>query len=788
MRQEAQRFSETVRSGWRLLIAAWRERRTDPNHKRYEIDALVKLEGWSTALVRSTMEMYRPALTAKAPFATFAPPDEPDLPLERMVQADVEYPRPHEPLTIPPEHLAYAISIFRGQIEHAIALERETGGSDRIYFDTTRPDDGEEPDEDGFQLTGLLATFINMMFRLATTNPSAAKAEFDRWPAKGNQVFTRLRIWAASQPAILDGDQAAEVFQSLDEESFWTDQHERDLLFALRDRWDDMSEAAQHKLEQRLLTGSFPWPEPRDDLAAVNAHYRLNRLQWLSGRGVRFGFDIDAAIAENRREAPEWQPRFADRTAQPNVGKVRTIVTETNPANLSGLPVGEILVAARDAARLDFDSDVERRPFLGLAEERPSLALAVITNAARRGEFAEREWAALLHATSKGEQRSRLLRTIAFRLSKLSIDQAADLRHPISEWLRDRASSLFERLPDVVNVIWNLLAAALAKRPAPDRFRRTDAGWVDDALNQPAGRMIDALFKDPAKADFRPGGGLPAIWKTRLDQALGLPGDARRHAIAMISPHLNWLFNIDPEWSERQLLQLAGDRDADGEAFWGGYFWAARTPQLPLYLRLKPAFVALAHAGTRRRDQANKLAGMLLAGWAGDGEAPDATALIPDVELREILIYADDDLRTQMLWYLQRWSNEPDSNWGEQIIPFLRNVWPRQSAVKNPRTSGRLVDLALGMPHRFPEIVEAILPRLGPIAGASVRIGPFLDIEEGIAATHPRHLLDLLWAVLPEDPWTWPYETGRALDALAEQDTVRDDSRLAELRRRAEQR
>lgn len=787
MRQEAQRFSETVRRGWRLLIAAWRERRTDPNHKRYEIEALATLEGWSSTLVRSTMEMYRPQLTAKAPFATFAPPNEPDLPLERMMRPDVEYPRPHEPLTIPPEHLFYAVAIFRGQIEHAIALEGEIAGRDRIYFDTTRPDDGEELDEDGFQLTGHLATFINMMSRLSEFDATAAKAEFERWPAEGDQVFTRLRIWAASRPAILTGEEAVAVFMELDEESFWTDQHERDLLYALRDRWGDMPESGRRQIEQRLLTGSYPWPEPRENLAAMNAHYRLNRLQWLTGAGVRFAFDVDAAIAENRRAAPEWQPRFADRAAQPNVGKVRSIVTETDPTPLSGLSVGQILAAARDAARFDFDSDVERRPFLGLAEERPALALAVITDAARKGEFAEREWAALLHATSKGQRSARLLGTIALRLSKLSADEVAAIRHPVSEWLRDRAGWMFANLPDSFETTWNTLAAALRERPAPDRFRRADAGWVDDALSQPAGRMIDALFKDPAKAGFLPGEGLPSAWTTRLEQMLRLPGDARRHAIAMVASHLNWLFNIDPAWAEENLLSLADDRDADGQSFWAGYFWAARTPQLPLYMRLKPEFVALAASGTRRRDHSNKLAGMLLVGWAGEEGDPD-TVLIPDVELREILIHADDELRTQMLWYLMRWSNEPDSRWGDRVLPFLRNVWPRQSAVKNPRTSGRLVDLALSMPQHFPKIVEAIIPRLGPIAGASVRMGPFLDIEEGVATTHPKHLLDLLWTVLPEDPWSWPYETSRVLDALSKQDAVRDDRRLTELRRREERR
>ena len=548
-----------------------------------------------------------------------------------------------------------------------------------------------------------------------------------------------------------------------------------------------MGEGDRQLIERRLLTGSFPWPEHREDLAAANAHYRLNRLQWLHEHGLRFSFNFEIEVAAIRRAAPEWKPGFADRTAQPNVGKVKSIVTNADPALLARLPIGRILAASRAIARLDFASSVEHQPFRGLAEERPMVALAVLTDAARRGEFAEREWGLMLRATSTGEIKPRLLRAIGGRLSRLTSEQIAALRHPISDWLCDRATLLIERMPDVFQIVWDTLARSLAAHPPSDRFRGGGVGWVDEGLNQPAGRMVNAHFKDPAKDAFQPGGGLSDTWKVRLDQLLALPGDAHRHAIAMIAPHSNWLYNVDPEWSERQLISLAEKGDADADAFWNGYFWAARVPQIALFIRLKPAFTALARAGTNRRDHADKLAGMLLSGWTGDNSA-DENALIPDFELREILIHANDDLRTQMLWYLQRWSNEPNSGWSNRIMPFLRSVWPRQSAVKTPRTLGRLVDFALGMPERFPEIVEAILPRLGPIRGVSVWIRPFLDVEDGIATKHPWHLLDLLWTVLPADASGWPYETGRVLDVLAKQDAVRDDPRLAELRRREQQR
>src|SRR3546814_21068656 len=98
---------------------------------------------------------------------------------------------------------------------------------------------------------------------------------------------------------------------------------------------------------------------------------------------------------------------------------------------------------------------------------------------------------------------------------------------------------------------------------------------------------------------------LPISWRSRFDQLLALPPDFRHHAIAMITPRLNWLFNIDPEWVEARLLDLSDQTTADAEAFWGGYFWGARTPPLPLYQRLKPFFFTMARHCWKSRHPPN---------------------------------------------------------------------------------------------------------------------------------------------------------------------------------------
>jgi hypothetical protein len=51
---------------------------------------------------------------------------------------------------------------------------------------------------------------------------------------------------------------------------------------------------------------------------------------------------------------------------------------------------------------------------------------------------------------------------------------------------------------------------------------------------------------------------------------------------------------------------------------------------------------------------------------------------------------------------------------------------------------------------------------------------------------YPKATLDLLWAVLAEDPRQWPYKIEDVIEILAEAPETAPDARLSELRRRRE--
>ena len=186
----------------------------------YEIRARVRREGWSQSLVRAVAGLYRPRLEVRKSFDLSHPLGGDRSVSENVIHASVEYPSPHAALTISDDLLRYAVQQFRANLELAISLEAEVAGNCLLNFETSRADDGTVLSEASYGLTGPIIMLQNLMARLAAHDPQAARTEIAGWPTDDEQVFARLRIWAAGQTLSSPGE-AAEIFLGLPDIVFW---------------------------------------------------------------------------------------------------------------------------------------------------------------------------------------------------------------------------------------------------------------------------------------------------------------------------------------------------------------------------------------------------------------------------------------------------------------------------------------------------------------------------------------------------------------------------------------
>ncbi|WP_197062431.1 SIR2 family protein [Luteibacter sp. 9133] len=780
LRHQAELFSEDLREAWQRVLQA---ETVDSGPLRHAIAADVQRAGWSARLIRSAVSLYRPHVLVRA--GTAAPWAElsPDIALNALIRAEVAYPEPYAPFAFPVEHLALVCRIFRAHIELAVQLEAELKESGALYFDAIRPMESER--RHAYRLTALMGTFATCVEALGKSSPADAQREVDTWAAHADAAFTHLRVWACGFPALTSIERALEILRGLDVDVFWSTANERDLLFAIRDRWPEWSVEQRKVLEWRIVEEPLPWFEDRDDREDVVAHYRLNRLQWMKEQGLTFSFDDAKVMAELRVSSPTWVESAASYTAQPRTMGLRRVVDDSDDELLRDVPLADLVAAASHLEGYDRGRGARVHPFAGLSRMRPARALRALGWAAGQGVDLTPAWSLFLNRQVQSHPPARMRTQVARRLSQLPKEILEAIAHPVAEWMRRFGPDLMATHRTLFSTLLHRLRDVLASALEERRIQSLD--WLSEAINRPAGKLTDLLFHDPRLDQRGAESSLPKDWRDHLESLLALPVPAGHHALAVTSSRFTWLSVVDPVWVDQYLLprMMAGGDTA--EAFWSGFLSSGRTPPGAAYTKIKAGLLERATIASGTERYRRTVAGMLLIGWRGaDLDQPEVQH-VTDMELREVLIQGDDEMRREMLWQLGFWAKaeDEDEDWQAFVLPFLERVWPLQRVVKTTAASSALLNLAFDVPDvLFDEIVKRIEPRLTPVRHEAM-MGPLDDNErKAFVEKHARSMLALLWAALDEDASTWPYGAAACLELLESDATTEKDPRVAELRRR----
>jgi hypothetical protein len=784
--------SPEIRKAWRYIFEAWETQESTFNRDWFNLKDSIRLDGWSNAAVRELALIHRPHLTCERHWSTPKPPTNiEELRVKDVVHLDVKYPSPNSDVEIPDEFLPTAVREFRKNLEHAVSLEKELGGYGLEMLVSLEPDPNLKGNSLGrtYGVSGALLFYVYFFKKLLNKDVENAKLEALAWPTDDDTVFALLRIWACGDHRTFSRIEAGKLFCSLNDRTFWRSRHQRGLLLVVARRWSDLPIDLKTELGKRLLQGPPQWEnEEKAEYTERRAWYSLTRIHWLKSHGCDFNFDFDTESAKLRRQAPKWEPQYAEKADASMEGHGGWVQTNTEHAALLTVPLRNLLDKAKELSGRTDDILIEKNPFAGLSSKRPARAFAALTHSAKVGDYPEWAWKTFLNADGRKSDKPKFSALIAERIARLPTNVLAQLIYILCEWLLMSSGVLLRKYPKQFERVWGTLVSVIKfnsenAHSAIIRGSR-DPDWAMESLNAPSGKLAEALMNDPQSDDLKIGNRFPAPWIARVNELLSLDGDLRRQAVVIFARRLNWFFAIDPAWTERNLISLLDTEGDDQNAVWAGFFWQGKVPNQELYLQLKPRLLKLARRKSiSRRGHGELLTGMLLAGWASENVATGERC-VTDTEMRDVLVSVDDDLRSQTLWQVERWSSDDNENktWAKQLPIFLTNVWPRQRSAKSSRITAALCDLALSDMVRFSERVDLILPLVTTLDQQYTGLH---QLENEIVEQHAEKVLKLLFAVLPEDPAMWPYGSGDLLERLeTAAASLLKDRRLVELKRR----
>lgn len=784
-------------AAWRRIFEATKHQRSDFHRDIFEFAVVANKCGWSRDLVRAFGEIFRPALSVEPDFwGGPRPPDAlEDGGLGRVFRLDVKYPEIDEKIEVPDEWLPSVVSSLRYNLEIAVDIEMDIGGYGLNRIAPIIPDN--DPNEDRYErfhgLSSFVLYFTSLFEKLANIDSKAARRELGAWKSGDGTIFDRLLIWASGIQAAATAQEFRKIITSIDRETFWRSQHQRDLLLSISARWGELDSKSRKAIERKLLGGPKRWKrEKRGEYEERKAWDIVNRIQWLSNAGCEFSFPLEGTIADLAARSPRWKPEYGAKAAEANVPRGGWVRTETDYAALLNIPLLLVLEKAEElSGRGHFL--VENDPFAGLSSARPVRALAALAMAAKQGNCPEWAWRRFLNADSRKSDRPKLVGLIAERLMRLSDDQLSLIIRPSADWLYAVSGILSKEYTSMFDRVFQKISLILKTNPecGSSGILRSDdePDWTMESINSPTGKVAEALFSDHRISDISQEEGLPGDWLQLVESLLLLPDAIQRHALVILCYQTNWLYYYNPYWVDKNLIpKFKSEKEDERDAAWAGFLWRAHTPSRDLYLKLKPQLLSLVLTPLSAcRSYEEIVAGMVLAGWGSVDEETNERC-VSDDEMRTLLVNADDAFRSRVLWQAQRWSDEVNEKsherWTDEL-PALLRIWPRQIAAKSPTISARLCELAFASGDDFPKIVDLVLPLLTKIERDHIVLPELRRSGSGIIDRYPERALALLHAALPDSAASWPYGIEGTLLRIGEvEPSLHSDERLIELKRK----
>lgn len=767
-------------------------------YQEHSLSGLIKKQGWNDFIVREYGRISKPFLKKDNLYARSIPRDNrKKLAKFSLIKPDVGYPEGVYSIPIPDEYLAKTINLFRENVEHAVDLEQSFSGWLRD-LSSIEPDEDQSSDTSRrYDLSGYVLHLTDLFRQLLEFSPEEAKVEFKKWSAD-NPVFVRLRIWASGLEGLLTGDEFADGILSLNDDDFWSSKGGRDFLISLKRKWSGIPEEKQKLIEKRVLKGPQRYKkETKAEHGQRSAHMRLSRLHWMKNNGCDLNLDISKITKKLKEHAPEWKDKYAEAAAESMDMRSGIVRTDTDWTVLSSLPLSEIISKAKSSRSRNIGEFIEYAPFSGLCDDKPLIAISALKLEFKKGEFHTDFWETLLSREKRKQDKYRMKLLIAGRITQLPSNDFKSILLTASRWFEDQGPELRDKSQNMFNAVWNKFIETIREHEKSSgsalvRQENKETDWTGEAINSPSGNLAELHMTDPLKDNLKGGKGFPKAWLSRAEELLSLPNDAHRYVMAIFAFNLTWFHYIDPKWTEKVFLKLIEDKTSsqdDVRAIWAGFMWGARFPNSELFIKLKPHLLEMAKSNiSERRRHAEVLSGLLLSGWASKDDKKKR--YISNDELRSVLLNVGDNFRANILWHLERWSSDKDSIWAKQTLEFFRDVWPKHKMVRTAKISARLCEIALNQNEKFPEICDVIIKLVSKVEGEFVHIPEIRKTakdEEGsdLAEKYPGDYLNLLYAILPDQPEKWPYGSADVLKKIEKSDpNLLKNPKLIELKSR----
>ncbi len=789
-RKLSKTLDSRARHSWHLIL----EYQSDPrqlmwNDGWYDCQVRINEQGWTPGVLREFEAVTSPLLSEKHNGPDKLKPPFTSWQEIKQYQASWEVKlvnRHCENIEIPDDVLGEVFRIAEGHLRRASGLLRDIN---KRRFRTPSCYPGRETK--GPLTAGengkFFLWFLKLFDRFVKHDPKSLRAHVIAWPENDEFFFRKLRLFALNRPELFDADEAAEELLGLHMDSFWDGEVRREFLFLIKDRWEDFENEHRRLLVDRLLEG----PARGDDWS--EEEYTRSRnlitcryLKWLTLNGVTLYDDQSERLENIKHRIPGWNDSWACSIVTESGMQFGVVKFDEKPDELLDLPDGKVVGKAIAINGHGFRGFTVKEPFKGLVEKYPRKALSALTIASRKQCFPIGLWETLIGNWPE-QNCPRLNKVFVLRLGRLPNNVIWKLRDCIGHLIEQRfkdalacdqaiAWTTFDHLVTGLmsrgeSATESALGKSIPRKGELDQSRRT----YEDPFASPFGMTTDGLLSALGELSLDDGKGIPGEFKTRLGRLLQVPDEGRDHAVSILTHKVSWLYSLDPDWVQSQIIPLFDFKHPVTEPAWSGFLHSIDVPTDPIWSLLKVRILELPLIVNSRgweHDLAKYAANWVVRRAVSHQNEPGG---LTASETRKCLRCMDEETRNHVIQCLRRIGTKNgtknENGWRDLVIPFVENSWPKEKKYRTGSSVLSWASLLVWSDNMFPSVLDTVRRYLVP----TEEIGRFFgghwlvtNDDNCLTSRYPKAVLELFDAVVSGSQANAPSELEEVLEIIAE--------------------
>jgi hypothetical protein len=756
------KLSPALRKVWDILFEGLR---TSENHlsgyEWFEFKNRFKKEGWSQKALwdLETCLMPRVLLSqswGKQKSVPFIACSIDKISIQHIARVEVGFPKLYEKwLDVEGDQLFKVISIVQGSLIRGVETLNWLGEVSWKELTVYGKSKDHEFSGSG-DIDDLLFWFVRLFDKLIEIEPEKAKGLILQWPTFGVALFNKLHLYAFNQATLYSHKEIFEYISKLPSKDFWSLSHRNELLFLLRDRMNEFTEAEKEIICERLF-------EPRNSYhSETEEEYELWKydravkvIEWLRQVGIILNDSAGSKLSEYKKLLPKWADESAKYAITSSASsRAEWVKTNEDCEILLECRTSQIVSLAIKNTKSDFFEAKDDLPFNGLVKTNPKRALLALGHSARNRYYPSHLWSSLFsNWPTDADDCSIFL--LANRMPYLPVHILLDNKYQVAAWLDRNLKSIYKIRNSIALKCLDGFIAALIKGGSGSTTsslttskREMDRLSISHAINSPVGNLVQGILGICTDEELVSDN---LVLFKRLELLVNITGEGKSHALCILADSAQWLAENHIEWFKRIVFPYFDTSRPESISVWNGLFRRHHWHHIQNFaLELKPLFLNM--IADFDNDSLNiNSSGVLVFLIEGCVFSDNHDVIIEYQEVKNCLRKVSDEIRADFIHQLIVVGSQ--YSWDEHVIPFIQNAWPIEQKYKNSRLSKAWLGLLDDTGDSFPIVFSAIKDYLVPIHSTSLSLYKFhsdmRNDEPVLAEKYSEESLEMLSCITP---------------------------------------